>query len=76
MKTEFQNSVVRSSFLCRIKDIKIAWINLCYLYKHTNKHTQTQNLLKPDSDHFIKSVYRSRLDKIQKNFLKRSWQIP
>ena len=25
-KTEFQNSIARSSFLCRITDIKIAWI--------------------------------------------------
>ena len=27
MRTEFQNSIVRSSFLCCITDIKIAWIN-------------------------------------------------
>ena len=27
MKTELQNSIVRSSFLCHITDIKIAWIN-------------------------------------------------
>ena len=26
-KIEFQNSAVRLSFLCRITDIKIAWIN-------------------------------------------------
>ena len=28
MKIEFQNSIVRLSFLCRITDIKIAWISL------------------------------------------------
>ena len=27
MKIEFQNSIARLSFLCHIKDIKIAWIN-------------------------------------------------
>ena len=27
MKIEFQNSIVKLSFLCLIKDIKIAWIN-------------------------------------------------
>ena len=27
MKIEFQNSIARLSFLCRITDIKIAWIN-------------------------------------------------
>ena len=27
MKIEFQNSIVRLSFLCCITDIKIAWIN-------------------------------------------------
>ena len=29
MKIKFQNSIVRLSFLCCIKDIKIAWINPC-----------------------------------------------
>ena len=29
MKIEYQNSVVRLSFLCRITDIKIAWIYPC-----------------------------------------------
>ena len=29
VKGEFQNSVVRLSFLCHITDIKIAWINPC-----------------------------------------------
>ena len=29
MTIEFQNSVVRSSFLCHITDIKIALINPC-----------------------------------------------
>ena len=28
MKTEFQNSVVRLSFLCHITDIKNAWKNV------------------------------------------------
>ena len=27
MKIEFQNSIVKLSFLCRITDITIAWIN-------------------------------------------------
>ena len=27
MKIEFQNSIVRLSFLCHITDIKIAWVN-------------------------------------------------
>ena len=27
MKIEFQNSIVRLSYLCCITDIKIAWIN-------------------------------------------------
>ena len=27
MKTEFQNLVVRLSFLCHVTDIKVAWIN-------------------------------------------------
>ena len=30
MKVEFQNSVVRLSFLCHVTIIKIAWINTCY----------------------------------------------
>ena len=29
MKTEFQKSVVRLSFLCRLMDIKNAWKNPC-----------------------------------------------
>ena len=29
MKTEFQNSIVRSDFLYHITGIKIAWINPC-----------------------------------------------
>ena len=29
MKIEFQNSIVRLSFLCCIMDIKIGWINPC-----------------------------------------------
>ena len=28
-KIEFQNSIVRLSFLCRITVIKIAWLNPC-----------------------------------------------
>ena len=31
-ETEFQNLIERLSFLCRITDIKIAWINLCIQY--------------------------------------------
>ena len=27
MKTEFEKSIKRLSFLCSLKDIKIAWIN-------------------------------------------------
>ena len=30
MKIEFQNSIRRLSFLCRLPDIKIAWINPGY----------------------------------------------
>ena len=30
MKIEFENSVRRLSFLCRLPDIKIAWINPCH----------------------------------------------
>ena len=29
MKIEFQNSIVKLSFLCCITDFKIAWINTC-----------------------------------------------
>ena len=29
MKIEFQNSIVKFRFLCRVTDIKIAWINTC-----------------------------------------------
>ena len=29
MKIEFENSIKRLSFLCRLKDIKIAWLNPC-----------------------------------------------
>ena len=29
MKIEFENSIRRLSFLCRLPDIKIAWINPC-----------------------------------------------
>ena len=29
MKIEFENSIRRLSFLCRLPDIKIAWVNLC-----------------------------------------------
>ena len=29
MTIEFQNPIARLSFLCRVKDIKIAWINPC-----------------------------------------------
>ena len=32
IKIEFQNSIERLSFLCRITDIKIAWINPCKSY--------------------------------------------
>ena len=32
MKIEFQNSVVKFSFLCFIMDINIAWINTCNIY--------------------------------------------
>ena len=35
MKTEFENSIRRLSFLFRLRDIKIAWVNPCikwYLY--------------------------------------------
>ena len=32
MKIEFENSIRRLCFLCRLPDVKIAWINLwCYL---------------------------------------------
>ena len=31
MKIDFQNSIKRSSFLCFLPDIKIAWINPCSL---------------------------------------------
>ena len=31
MKIEFQNSIIRLSFLCRVTDIKIAWINTWFL---------------------------------------------
>ena len=30
MKTEFKSSIRRFSFLCRLPDIKIAWINPCF----------------------------------------------
>ena len=30
-KSEFENSIRRVSFLCRLTDIKIAWTNPCYL---------------------------------------------
>ena len=30
MKTEFENKIRRLSFLCRLMDIKIAWINPWY----------------------------------------------
>ena len=30
MKIEFQNSIRRLSFLCRLTYIKIAWLNPCY----------------------------------------------
>ena len=29
MKIEFENVITRLSFLCRLPDIKIAWINHC-----------------------------------------------
>ena len=29
MKIEFENSIRRWSFLCRLLDIKVAWINSC-----------------------------------------------
>ena len=29
IKTEFQNSIERLTFFCRITNIKIAWINPC-----------------------------------------------
>ena len=29
MKIKFENSIRRLSFLCRLQDIKIAWINPC-----------------------------------------------
>ena len=32
MKIEFQNSVVKFSFLCFVMDINIAWINTCNIY--------------------------------------------
>ena len=35
----------------------------------------TQVLYKPDSEHFIKSIYRSRLEKYKEQFMKRSWQV-
>ena len=31
MKIEFENSIGRLSFLCRLPDIKIAWINACII---------------------------------------------
>ena len=34
MKIEFQNSITRLSFSCRITDIKIAWINPWCLLGH------------------------------------------
>ena len=33
MKIEFENSIRRLSILCRLPDIKIAWINPCLLLK-------------------------------------------
>ena len=33
MKIDFENSTRRLSFLCRLPDIKIAWINLCPLHE-------------------------------------------
>ena len=31
MKIQFENSIRRLSFLCRLRDIKIAWINPCIM---------------------------------------------
>ena len=32
MKIEVENSIRRLSFLCRLPDIKFAWINPCIAY--------------------------------------------
>ena len=37
MKIEFENSVGRSSFLCCLTDIKIAWINPCLKVKNQDR---------------------------------------
>ena len=44
MKIEFQNSIVRLSFLYRIANIKIAWINLCSSHcPHTKQFHRAHN---------------------------------
>ena len=52
MKVELENSITRLSFLCRLPDIKIAWINPCKyihlfpagnsMFKINNRNTRTR----------------------------------
>ena len=45
-KIEFENSITRLSFLCRLPDIKITWINPCYLVSRKTSEKIDESILR------------------------------